>query len=90
MTAARLAEMNGMSANAQLRAGRRLQLPEQLPRVMGAGGDRAAVAAANAAPSPQNATAASAPGEDFYVVRRGDSLQVIAARVRVPEAQLLQ
>ncbi len=28
--------MNGLSANAQLRAGRRLQLPEQLPRVMGA------------------------------------------------------
>jgi membrane-bound lytic murein transglycosylase D len=40
--------------------------------------------------SPQNATAASAPGEDFYVVRRGDSLTVIAARVRVPEAQLLR
>ena len=39
---------------------------------------------------PQNATAASAPAEDFYVVRRGDSLQAIAARVRVPEAQLLK
>jgi membrane-bound lytic murein transglycosylase D len=40
--------------------------------------------------SPENATAASAPAEDFYVVRRGDSLQLIAARVRVPEAQLLR
>ncbi len=88
LTAARLAEMNGISPNAQLRAGRRLQLPEQLPRVMGA--PAAAVVAATPSPSPQNATAASAPGEDFYVVRRGDSLQAIAARVRVPEAQLMK
>ena len=88
MTAARLAEMNGISPNAQVRAGRHLQLPEQLPRVLGA--PAAAVVASTPAPSPQNATAASAPGEDFYVVRRGDSLQAIAARVRVPEAQLLK
>jgi membrane-bound lytic murein transglycosylase D len=88
MTAARLAEMNGISPNAQLRAGRRLQLPEQLPRVMGA--PPAAVVASAPAPSPENATAASAPSEDFYVVRRGDSLQAIAARVRVPEAQLMK
>jgi membrane-bound lytic murein transglycosylase D len=88
MTAARLAEMNGISPSAQVRAGRRLNLPEQLPRLL---------AAANAAPptpsatspSPENATAASAPADDFYVVRRGDSLQAIAARVRVPEAHLL-
>ncbi len=89
MTAARLAEMNGISPNAQLRTGRRLQLPEQLPRVLGAPA-AAIVAASTPAPSPQNATAASAPAEDFYVVRRGDSLQAIAARVRVPEAQLLK
>ena len=31
MTAARLAEMNGLSANASLRAGRHLTLPEQVP-----------------------------------------------------------
>jgi peptidoglycan lytic transglycosylase D len=88
MTTARLAEMNGISPNAQLRTGRRLQLPEQLPRVLGAPA-AAIVAASTPAPSPQNATAASAPAEDFYVVRRGDSLQVIAARVRVSEAKLL-
>ena len=89
MTAARLAEMNGVSLNAQLRTGRRLQLPEQLPRVLGAPA-AVVVAATSPAASPQNATAASAPGEDFYVVRRGDSLQAIAARVRVPEAQLMK
>jgi membrane-bound lytic murein transglycosylase D len=88
MTTARLAEINGISPNAQVRAGRRLQLPEQLPRVLGA--PAAAVVASTPAPSPQNATAASAPGDNFYVVRRGDSLQAIAERVRVPEAQLLK
>ena len=88
MSAARLAEMNGISPTAQLRAGRRLTLPEQLPRVMGA--PPAAVVASATAASPENATAASAPGEDFYVVRRGDSLQAIAARVRVPEGQLMK
>ena len=92
MTAARLAQLNGLSENAQVRAGRRLNLPEQLPRLIAsAGAVQAAQAAATAeSPSPENATAASAPGEDFYVVRRGDSLQLIAARVSVPEAQLLR
>ncbi len=91
LTAARLAELNGLSANAQLRAGRRLHLPEQLPRVLGAPATPASVAAATPQPaSPENATAASAPADDFYVVRRGDSLQLIAARVRVPEAQLMK
>jgi len=89
LSAQRLAQMNNLSVNAQLRAGRRLALPEQLPRVIGA--PNAVVAATAAVPaSPENATAASAPADDFYVVRRGDSLQTIAARVRVPEAQLLR
>jgi membrane-bound lytic murein transglycosylase D len=93
MTAARLGEMNGISANANLRAGRRLQLPEQLPRALTASVETQAAAVAppeTAASSPANATAASAPMGEFYVVRRGDSLQVIAAKVRVPEAQLLR
>ena len=91
LTAARLAEMNGLSSNAQLRAGRRLNLPEQLPRVLGAPATPASVVAATTPPaSAENATAASAPADDFYVVRRGDSLQLIAARVRVPEAQLMK
>jgi membrane-bound lytic murein transglycosylase D len=89
MTAGRLAEMNGLSAKAQLRAGRRLQLPEQLPRALSAAATVPAVAE-SAPASPQNATAATSPSEDFYVVRRGDSLQLIAARVRVPEGQLLK
>src|SRR6188508_934593 len=89
LSAQRLAEMNNLSVNAQLRAGRRLALPEQLPRVIGA--PSAVVAAAAAVPaSAENATAASAPADDFYVVRRGDSLQLIATRVRVPEAQLMK
>jgi membrane-bound lytic murein transglycosylase D len=89
LTAARLAQMNGISANAQLRSGRQLRLPEQLPRVMGAPAGSAAVVAATS-PSPGNETAATSPGDDFYVVRRGDSLQAIALRVRVPEGQLLR
>jgi membrane-bound lytic murein transglycosylase D len=88
MTTARLAEMNGLSASASLRAGRRLNLPEQLPRLLNA--SAAPVVAAVSTPSPENATAATAPAEDFYVVRRGDSLQLIAARVRVPEGELLR
>jgi membrane-bound lytic murein transglycosylase D len=96
MTTSRLAELNGMSTNAALRAGRHLQLPEQLPRtlsgtVAASTQPTASVAAAlAAAPSPANATASSAPVGEFYVVRRGDSLQAIAARVSVPEAQLLK
>jgi len=88
MTTARLAEMNGLSASAGVRTGRHLNLPEQLPRLLG-GGAAPTVAAATTT-SPENATAATAPAEDFYVVRRGDALQVIAARVRVPEADLLR
>ncbi|HYJ40741.1 MAG TPA: LysM peptidoglycan-binding domain-containing protein [Steroidobacteraceae bacterium] len=90
MSAARLGEMNGLSANASLRAGRRLQLPEQLPRTLSGAAPTATVAAAESAPpSPANATAASAPLGDFYVVRRGDSLETISSRVGVPQAQLL-
>jgi membrane-bound lytic murein transglycosylase D len=91
MTAARLAEMNGLSAKASLRAGRHLTLPEQLPRTLGGAVPTATVVAAeSAAPSPANATAASAPVGEFYVVRRGDSLEGIAARVSVPQAELLK
>jgi membrane-bound lytic murein transglycosylase D len=89
LSAQRLAEMNKLSVHATLRAGRRLTLPEQLPRVIGAP-SAPAVSVAAVTESPENATAASAPGDDFYVVRRGDSLQLIATRVRVPEAQLLR
>jgi membrane-bound lytic murein transglycosylase D len=88
MTAARLAEINDMSTKATLRAGRHLQLPEQLPRVLSAAASPP-TPTPTAVVSPENATAATAPGDDFYVVRRGDSLTVIAARVRVPEARLL-
>jgi membrane-bound lytic murein transglycosylase D len=91
MTAARLGEMNGLSASASLRAGRRLQLPEQLPRTLSGAAPAATVAAAESAPpSPANATAASAPVGEFYVVRRGDSLEAISARVSVPQAELLK
>ena len=89
MSAQRLAELNNMSASASLRAGRHLNLPEQLPRVLNAAAAPPSQAAVKS-PSPENATAATAPGDDFYVVRRGDSLQLIAARVKVPEQQLLR
>ena len=90
LTAARLGELNGLSSGAQVRAGRHLNLPEQLPRTLTASNAAPAAPVTADMPSPQNATAATAPAEDYYVVRRGDSLQVIAARVRVPEAQLLR
>jgi membrane-bound lytic murein transglycosylase D len=90
MTAARLGELNGLSSSAQVRAGRQLNLPEQLPRTLTASNAAPPTPVAADMPSPQNATAATAPAEDYYVVRRNDSLQVIAARVRVPEAQLLR
>lgn len=90
LSASRLAELNGLSTSASLRSGRRLNLPEQLPRLLNASSAAAPPAVAAATPSPGNATAASAPAEDFYVVRRGDSLQLIAARVRVPEGELLR
>jgi membrane-bound lytic murein transglycosylase D len=90
LSAARLAEMNGISAKAQVRAGRRLSLPEQLPRLLTAANAAPPTPATAESPSPENATAATAPDEDYYVVRRGDSLQAIAARVKVPEQQLLR
>lgn len=90
LTTGRLAELNGMSPGASLRPGRHLNLPEQLPRLLNASTSAAPSPTAAATPSPENATAATAPAEDFYVVRRGDSLQVISARVRVPEAELLR
>jgi membrane-bound lytic murein transglycosylase D len=91
LTAQRLAELNRMSVHAALRAGRRLHLPEQLPRlVSGAAPPPPPAAVVAAVSSPENATAETAPTDEFYVVRRGDSLQLIAQRVRVPESQLLR
>src|SRR6185436_3169758 len=58
MTASRLAEMNGISATAPLRAGRHLNLPEQLPRVLTAANAAPPTAASAESPSPENATAA--------------------------------
>src|SRR3954471_463767 len=46
MSAQRLAEMNNLPASTQLRPGRRLQLPEQLPRTLGAPAVPASVVAA--------------------------------------------
>lgn len=88
LTAAKLAELNDISPRTTLRSGQRLELPEQLPRVLSAAAS--APSEPVATPSPQNATAATAPADDFYVVRRGDTLQAIAARVRVAESRLLR
>ncbi len=83
LTAERLAQINGIAVASTLRAGRHLQLPEQMPRLLKA-------AVSQAAPASSGDKANAALLDDFYVVRRGDSLQAIAARVRVPEAQLLR
>src|SRR5690349_5561126 len=66
LSASRLAELNGLSTSASLRSGRTLNLPEQLPRLLNASSATAPPAVAATTPSPGNATAASAPAEDFY------------------------
>ncbi len=99
-----LAAMNGLQANATLRTGRRLRLPDRMPgRVAGtvASATPAVVASASANPptgavravsasaQPQ-AVAGAADAPRVHVVTRGDSLSAIAARSGVPEAELMR
>jgi membrane-bound lytic murein transglycosylase D len=78
MRVPQLAQMNNLSSGAKLRPGRLLRLPDRMPAALGRAADEpAAVAARNNAGRT-------------YVVRRGDSLKAIAARVNVPEAELLR
>jgi membrane-bound lytic murein transglycosylase D len=75
MRASQLAALNGLTTSSKLRSGRLLKLPERMPASLGRA-DEPAVAKAE---MPRT-----------YIVRRGDSLQAIAAKVGVPEAELLR
>lgn len=77
-----LAQLNGLSNHARLRAGRTLIVPS---------GPAVTVAAAAAAPQP--AAAAAQPEAELasvYVVRRGDSLSEITKKTGLSEAQILK
>ncbi len=76
MRTAALADLNDLAAGARLRPGRLLRLPDRMPAALARGEAPPAVA--------QSQTART------YVVKRGDSLKSIAAKVSVPEAELLK
>jgi membrane-bound lytic murein transglycosylase D len=83
-----LAELNGLKSNAKLRAGRSLVVPAK-PAIT--------VAAAQAAGPPTPAAKTEQPpapaeieGATVYVVRQGDSIEDIAKRNGVSQAQLLK
>ena len=88
-----LARLNGLATDSALRRGRVLQLPEQKPPLLAAA-SAAAVSAAAASPIVPGTAAARATTSDapasFYVVREGDTLEAIAARVGLPVRQLMQ
>jgi membrane-bound lytic murein transglycosylase D len=71
-----IAALNGLKAGAQLKTGRPLRLPESAPLAV----------AARAEPEPSKGRG---PDESVYVVRSGDVLNDIAARVGVPLATLV-
>jgi len=87
----RLASLNCLSADAGLKRGRTLRLPERMPALVSG----AAVAVAGAGAGADASATASAgagaiePGR-VHVVRRGDSLSAIAARNRVSERELMR
>ncbi|HEX7417331.1 MAG TPA: LysM peptidoglycan-binding domain-containing protein [Steroidobacteraceae bacterium] len=76
-----LAKLNGLGADASVRAGRALRLPERQPALVAAAAGKAALAEAT--------VSESAAAEHVYVVRGGDSLTDIAGRVGLKEAQLM-
>ena len=86
VTPTALGELNGLSANAKLRAGRLLIVPSA-PAVT------VATAATLPAPAstapPPTAVEAAAPGT-VYVVRRGDSISEISKKVGLTEADILK
>ena len=92
-----LAALNGISADAELRRGRNLRLPELMPaRVAGlAAAVPVAPPATPAAPvaaAPATAIDAAAPAGagGVHVVKRGESLSAIAARTGVAESVLMR
>jgi membrane-bound lytic murein transglycosylase D len=85
VTSESLAQLNGLSATAKLRAGRSLVVPA---------GQALTVAAAAAAGPPAPPSAASGTiqvdAASVYVVRRGESIAQIAKKTGLSEAELLK
>jgi membrane-bound lytic murein transglycosylase D len=77
MRSSQLASLNGLTSSSKLRPGRLLKLPERMPASLGRAEEPGVVVARAEMP-------------DTYIVKRGDSLKAIAARVGVPEAELLR
>jgi membrane-bound lytic murein transglycosylase D len=71
-----LAQLNRLKASARLKAGRSVLLPEASPMLASVG-------------APTAGAVAVRPADDVYVVRSGDALTDIAARVGVPVATLV-
>ncbi|HEX2495138.1 MAG TPA: LysM peptidoglycan-binding domain-containing protein [Steroidobacter sp.] len=84
LSAARLAELNGINRPYRIRVGQSLALPGQ--------NRPAAVARAETAPAAPKPTPPTGVvgAEDRYVVRRGDTLSTIAARHGMNEEALMQ
>jgi membrane-bound lytic murein transglycosylase D len=82
-TVSALADLNGISSNTRLRAGRLLIVPST---------PATTVAAAAASPSPPVSASGTAEVEaaNIYVVRRGDALSEISKKVGLSEAQILK
>ncbi|HEV7715545.1 MAG TPA: LysM peptidoglycan-binding domain-containing protein [Steroidobacteraceae bacterium] len=86
VSAEALAQLNGLSSSAKLRAGRSLVVPA---------GQALTVAAAAAAGPPTPPAAVEAPateveGANVYIVRRGDSIEQISKKMGLTEADLLK
>lgn len=84
ISAGELAELNGLNRKQRI-AGRSLVVPARL-RV-----DFAREGSRHEQPSPSQAASASlaaAPAQKYYTVRKGDTLQLLARRFKVPAAML--
>jgi N-acetylmuramoyl-L-alanine amidase len=87
LTTRSLAAFNGLSPDAQVVLGRTIQIPS-VPEAAGAL-QRAGIAPASSSPVAITATSSQAPPAlGAYSVRYGDTLSAIAARARVPAAQI--
>ncbi|MGE0583216.1 MAG: LysM peptidoglycan-binding domain-containing protein [Steroidobacteraceae bacterium] len=89
-----LAALNGLPVDAELRRGRSLRLPEQMPaRVAGLAAPTPAAPPAGTTPVVSAAAAPRtppAPATGVHVVKRGESLSAIAARTGVAESELMR
>ncbi|MCW5570253.1 MAG: LysM peptidoglycan-binding domain-containing protein, partial [Steroidobacteraceae bacterium] len=86
-----LAALNGLAADAALKRGRSLRLPDRMPSLV-SGQAVALPAAAPATPvaSAQGNSAIATRPPAVHVVKRGESLSAIAARTGVTETELMR